>query len=125
MQVTTSNPGVTLDEQRTLRSDCAIAATLDIVGDRWSLLVVRDLLFRDDLRYGDLAASAEGMPTNTLADRLRKLTDAGIIEREQYSGRPPRYSYRLTDRGRALAPILDAMATWGTTHVPGTRRLTA
>jgi DNA-binding HxlR family transcriptional regulator len=107
-----------------LRSDCAIAATLDIVGDRWSLLVVRDLLFRGDLRYGDLAASTEGMPTNTLADRLRKLTDAQIIEREQYSSRPPRYSYRLTDRGRAMAPILDAMATWGTSHVPGTRRRT-
>jgi DNA-binding HxlR family transcriptional regulator len=106
-----------------LRSDCAIAATLDIVGDRWSLLVVRDLLFRGDLRYGDLATSAEGMPTNTLADRLRKLTDAQIIEREQYSSRPPRYSYRLTDRGRALAPVLDAMATWGTSHVPGTRRV--
>lgn len=107
-----------------LRSECAIAATLDIVGDRWSLLVVRDLLFRDDLRYGDLAASTEAMPTNTLADRLRKLADAGIVEREQYSSRPPRYSYRLTDRGRALAPILDAMATWGTTYIAGTKRLT-
>lgn len=111
-------------EQRQLRSDCAIAATLDIVGDRWSLLVVRDLLFGDEQRYGDLAASAEGMPTNTLADRLRKLTDAGIVEREQYSSRPPRYSYRLTDQGRALAPVLDAIATWGTTYIPGTRRLT-
>lgn len=108
-----------------LRSDCAIAATLDVVGDRWSLLIVRDLLFRGTLRYGDLAASAEGVPTNTLADRLRKLTEAEIIEREQYSSRPARYSYRLTDRGRALAPVLDAMATWGTTHIAGTRRLTA
>src|SRR5688572_7524456 len=107
------------------RSDCAIAATLDIVGDRWSLLVVRDLLFRDNLRYGDLAGSAESMPTNTLADRLRKLTDAQIIEREQYSSRPARYSYRLTDRGRALAPVVDAIATWGTTHIPGTTRRTA
>lgn len=107
-----------------LRSECAIAATLDIVGDRWSLLVVRDLLFRDDLRYCDLAASTEGMPTNTLADRLRKLTDAGIVEREQYSSRPPRYSYRLTDRGRAMSPILDAMATWGTTYIAGTKRVT-
>jgi DNA-binding HxlR family transcriptional regulator len=108
-----------------LRSECAIAATLDVVGDRWSLLIVRDLLFRDTLRYGDLAASAEGVPTNTLADRLRKLTEAEIIERERYSSRPARYSYRLTDRGRALAPVLDAMATWGTTHIAGTRRLTA
>jgi len=108
-----------------LRSDCAIAATLDIVGDRWSLLVVRDLLFEGELRYGDLAASAEGMSTNILADRLRKLADAEIIEREQYSERPPRFGYRLTDRGRAFASVLDAMATWGTTYVAGTKRRTA
>ena len=107
-----------------LRSECAVAATLDLVGDRWTLLIVLDLLFAGELRYGDLLAAPERIPTNTLADRLRKLTDAGIIEREQYSSRPPRHSYRLTDRGRALAPVLDAMATWGTTHIPGTRRLT-
>ena len=107
------------------RSDCAIAGSLDIVGDRWSLLIVRDLLFGEPLRYGDLAASSEGIPTNTLADRLRKLEEAGIISRERYSDRPPRYTYRLTPRGRALAPVLDALASWGTTHLPGTRRLNA
>lgn len=107
------------------RSECAIAGTLDIVGDRWSLLIVRDLLFREPLRYGDLAASAEGIPTNTLADRLRRLEDAGIISRERYSDHPPRHTYRLTSRGRAMAPVLDALATWGTTHLPGTRRLGA
>ncbi|TQM38087.1 winged helix-turn-helix transcriptional regulator [Pseudonocardia cypriaca] len=107
----------------TRRSDCAIAGTLDVLGDRWSLLVVRDLLFSGTLRYGDLAASPEGIPTNTLADRLRKLEDAGIVAKERYQERPPRYAYRLTDRGRMLAPVLDAMATWGTAHLPGTRRL--
>jgi DNA-binding HxlR family transcriptional regulator len=107
------------------RSDCAIAGSLDILGDRWSLLIVRDLLFRDSLRYGDLAASAETIPTNTLADRLRRLEDAGIISRERYSDHPPRYNYRLTSRGRALAPVLDALASWGSTHLPGTRRLDA
>jgi DNA-binding HxlR family transcriptional regulator len=107
----------------TRRSDCAIAGTLDVVGDRWSLLIVRDLLFRGDLRFGDLAASSEEVPTNTLTDRLRSLEQAGIVARDPYSERPPRYRYRLTDRGRALAPILDAMATWGTGHLPGTRRL--
>lgn len=109
--------------EHALRSECAVAATLDIVGDRWSLLIVRDLFFGGELRYGDLAAADEGMPTNTLADRLRRLTEAGIVERERYSERPPRYRYRLTEAGRALAPVIDAMATWGVTYVPGTRRL--
>ena len=107
------------------RSDCAIAGTLDVVGDRWSLLIVRDLLFRGSLRYGDLAASPEGIPTNTLADRLRKLEDAGIVSRERYSDHPPRHTYRLTGRGRAFAPVLDALASWGITNLPGTRRLDA
>lgn len=105
------------------RSDCAIAGTLDVVGDRWSLLIVRDLLFRGELRFADLAASAEGVPTNTLADRLRRLEDAGVVARRSYSEHPPRHQYRLTDRGRELAPVVDAMATWGAAHLPGTRRL--
>lgn len=107
------------------RSDCAIASTLDLVGDRWSLLIVRDLLFRGVLRFADLAAAAEGIPTNTLADRLRRLEQDGIVAREPYQDRPVRHRYRLTDRGRDLAPVLDAMATWGVTHLPGTRRISA
>ena len=87
---------------KTRRSDCSIANTLDIVGDKWTLLIVRDLLFRDDLRFADLASADEAIPTNTLAARLRHLEDAGIIQRTQYSDRPPRHSYRLTDRGRSL-----------------------
>lgn len=106
------------------RSVCAVAGTLDLVGDRWSLLIVRDLHFRGELRYGDLLASPERIPTNTLADRLRKLENAGLIHRELYCERPPRATYRLTDRGRALGPVLDAIATWGEAHLPGTRRLT-
>ena len=107
------------------RSDCAIAGSLDVVGDRWSLLIVRDLLIHGALRYGDLAASPEGIPTNTLVDRLRKLEDAGILARERYNDHPPRHTYHLTGRGRALAPVLDALAGWGTTHLPGTRRIDA
>jgi DNA-binding HxlR family transcriptional regulator len=105
------------------RSDCAIAGTLDMVGDRWSLLIVRDLLFHGELRFADLATSTESMPTNTLADRLRRLEGSGILVREPYSDRPLRHRYRLTERGRDLAPILAAMATWGVAHLPGTRRL--
>ncbi|MBQ1051022.1 helix-turn-helix transcriptional regulator [Micromonospora sp. C51] len=107
------------------RSDCAIAGTLDLIGDRWSLLIVRDLLFRGNLRFADLAASTEAMPTNTLADRLRRLEACEILVRHPYSERPRRYEYQLTERGRDLAPVLNSLATWGTTHLPGTRRLGA
>ncbi|MGH3433606.1 MAG: winged helix-turn-helix transcriptional regulator [Thermocrispum sp.] len=103
-----------------LRSYCPIAGTLDIVGDRWSLLIVRDLLY-GERRYGDLATSWESIPTNTLADRLKRLEDAEIVARERYSDRPPRYSYRLTGKGRALGPILEAITEWGLAHIPGTR----
>ena len=105
------------------RSDGALACTLDVLSDRWSLLIVRDLLFADRLRYADLSGSAEAIPTNTLADRLRRLEQAGIVQRDRYSQRPPRYEYRLTDRGRALGPVLEAMARWGSEHIPGTVRL--
>ena len=120
MQVT---PEVTAVPERPRRSDCAVACTLDVLGDRWSLLIVRDLLFAEQLRYADLAGIPEAIPTNTLADRLRRLEEAGIVARSRYSDRPPRYSYRLTAQGRALGPVLDAMATWGADHLPGTRRL--
>ncbi len=104
-----------------LRSYCPIAGTLDILGDRWSLLIVRDLLYGGERRYGDLAASWESIPTNTLADRLKRLEEAGIVARERYNDRPPRYSYRLTRKGTALGPVLEAMSQWGLAHIPGTR----
>jgi DNA-binding HxlR family transcriptional regulator len=103
-----------------LRSACPVAGTLDIVGDKWTLLVVRDLL-RGKRRYGDLAASAERIPTNILADRLRRLEQAGLVERRQYSERPPRYEYRLTRMGKDLAPAVRTLAEWGVRYVPGTR----
>ena len=108
---------------REARSDCAVANALDVLGDRWSLLVVRALLFAGQLRYAALAGSPEAIPPNTLADRLRRLEEAGIVARTRYSDHPPRHSYRLTERGRALGPVLDALAAWGVEHLPGTRRL--
>ena len=108
------------DESLSLRSACPVAGALDLVGDRWTLLVVRDLL-RGKRRYGDLAASAERIPTNILADRLRRLEQAGLVERRQYNERPPRYEYRLTRKGKDLAPAVRILAEWGVRHVPGTR----
>src|SRR5579862_1405170 len=83
------------------RSMCAIANSLDILGDKWTLLVVRDLL-HGKRTYGELAHSPEGIPTNILADRLKRLEGAGIIAGTPYQERPVRYAYALTPKGRAL-----------------------
>jgi DNA-binding HxlR family transcriptional regulator len=104
----------------TLRSTCPVAGALDLIGDKWTLLVVRDLM-RGKRRYGDLAASSERIPTNILADRLRRLEHGGLVERVQYNARPPRYEYRLTARGEDLRPAIRSLAAWGLQYVPGTR----
>jgi DNA-binding HxlR family transcriptional regulator len=100
------------------RSPCAVANTLDVIGDKWSLLVVRDLA-HGKRTYGELQNSPERIPTNILAERLRRLEEAGIVAREPYQDRPVRYRYALTAKGRELGPILRALVAWGKRHVPG------
>jgi DNA-binding HxlR family transcriptional regulator len=102
-----------------LRSTCAIANSLDVVGDKWSLLVVRDLLHGKHT-YGELVDSPEGIPTNILADRLKRLEAAGIIVSAPYQQHPVRYSYTLTPKGSALGDVLLAFVRWGKQHIPGT-----
>jgi DNA-binding HxlR family transcriptional regulator len=104
------------------RSVCAIACTLDIVGDKWSLLVIRDLLHGKST-FGELLASPEGIPTNILADRLKRLEDAGVIVRLPYQDRPVRYAYSLSAKGEGLGEVLLALLHWGKKHIPGTRTL--
>lgn len=101
------------------RSLCAVANSLDIVGDKWSLLVVRDLL-HGKRTYGELADSPEGIPTNLLADRLKRLETAGIVTSTPYQERPVRYAYTLTPKGSALGEVLLAFVRWGKQHIPGT-----
>lgn len=101
------------------RSPCAVANSLDIVGDKWSLLVVRDLL-HGKRTYGELADSPERIPTNILADRLKRLEDAGIVASAPYQERPVRYAYSLTAKGRHLGDVLLAFVRWGKRHIPGT-----
>jgi DNA-binding HxlR family transcriptional regulator len=101
------------------RSACAVANSLDIVGDKWSLLVVRDLLHGKHT-YGELALSPERIPTNILADRLERLVSAGIVTRTPYQQRPVRYAYALTPKGSALGDVLLAFVRWGKQHIPGT-----
>jgi DNA-binding HxlR family transcriptional regulator len=102
------------------RSSCPIAGTLDVLGDRWTLLILRDL-FPGPRRYGDFAAAAEGIPTNILAERLARLEAHGLIERKPYQQNPVRFSYALTAKGRDVKPILAAIGLWGARHVRGAR----
>jgi DNA-binding HxlR family transcriptional regulator len=106
-------------EKSTQRSACAVASSLDILGDKWSLLVVRDLLHGKST-YGELARSPERIPTNILADRLERLEGAGIVSSAPYQERPVRYAYSLTPKGRALGDVLLAFVRWGKQHIPGT-----
>ena len=101
------------------RSSCPIASTLDIVGDKWSLVLVRDLL-TGKRRYNQFCDSSEGVPTNLLAARLCKLEAHGIIEKHPYQTRPVRYTYTLTPAGRALLPLLQEMCRWANAHIGGT-----
>src|SRR5205814_5278749 len=80
------------------RSPCAVACTLDLVGDKWSLLIVRDML-RGNVTYGDFQNSPERIPTNILADRLKRLEKAGLISKSAYQDHPVRYAYELTEKG--------------------------
>lgn len=96
--------------RRTVR--CPVAATLDVVGDRWSLLIVRDLL-RGRNRYSQLRRSVEGITSSMLSDRLKTLEDQGMVERQFYSDRPPRAEYVLTAKGHALGVVVGALSAWG------------
>jgi DNA-binding HxlR family transcriptional regulator len=100
------------------RSRCPVACTLDILGDRWSLLVVRDLM-RGKRRFAEFVASPEGIPTNILTERLQRLIDAGVIRAERYSEHPPRLQYALTEKGEDLRPVMRAMVEWGVRHAGG------
>lgn len=102
------------------RSPCPVASTLDILGDKWTLLVVRDL-FVGKKTYSEFQASPEKIPTNILADRLKRLTEHGVLEKRPYQEHPVRYEYYLTEKGRDLGAMLSAMVSWGEKHLPGTK----
>jgi DNA-binding HxlR family transcriptional regulator len=96
----------------TPRSDCPVACTLDLIGDRWTLLIVRDL-FKGKHRFSEFLGSDEGIKSNILTDRLKRLERAGLVKRSRYEDRPPRHQYHLTDAGRSLSPVLQALYSWG------------
>ena len=100
------------------RSRCPVACTLDVLGDRWSLLVIRDIV-RGKSRFAEFLASPEGIPTNILADRLKRLTAQGIIKGRRYCQHPPRLAYALSPKGEDLRPVMRAMVDWGVRHAGG------
>lgn len=95
-------------------------AVLQLMGDKWTLLIVRDILLHDQHKYGEFATMSEAIPTNILADRLRRLVLYDILETVPYQLHPLRYEYHLTAKGRDLEPLVREMIRWGLAHVPGT-----
>ncbi len=103
------------------RSPCPIARTLDLIGDRWTLLVIRDMMFFDKHRFEEFLASAEGISTNILTNRLKSLEDLGLVKKQPYSNHRRRMNYQLTEKGESLRPVLKVITAWGLKHIPETR----
>lgn len=89
---------------------------MDLIGDRWTILVLRDLFLHGPRRFQDLQESLVGVAPNTLSSRLKAMEGSGLIARQQYSEHPPRLEYHLTDRGKSLGPIVKALRDWGLKH---------
>ena len=101
------------------RSDCAISMGLDTVGDKWSLLILRDLMFKDKHSYGELQSCEEKIATNILASRLINLEENGIIRKQQDPADNRRSLYYLTEKGIQLLPVIIELMQWTAKHNPG------
>lgn len=95
------------------RSTCPIARSLDILGDKWTLVIMRDALFFDRYTFADFESSGERIPTNLLADRLKKLVNLGLLEKVLYQKHPNRYRYEPTAAGIDIKPVLKSLAQFG------------
>lgn len=102
------------------RSFCPVAFALDNFGDKWSLLIIRDLMFRGKETYGEFLESTEEIATNILADRLKRLESEGIIMKSRDPDNGRRIIYRLTDKGLDLVPVLLSMIQWSAKYDPDT-----
>jgi DNA-binding HxlR family transcriptional regulator len=95
---------------------CPVARALDIIGERWTILILRDLFREGPRKFADFEQSLSGISASTLSARLKKLEEHGILARRFYADHPPRAEYLLTDKGRTLGPILKLLLDWGTKH---------
>jgi DNA-binding HxlR family transcriptional regulator len=106
------------------RSGCPINLTLEVLGDRWSLIVIRDIMFGNRRYYGDLLrSSVERIASNILADRLSRLVQAGLLSREHVPSHKQKALYSLTEPSIQLVPLLAHMGAWGRRHTPASREL--
>ena len=101
------------------RSKCPITNTLDIIGDKWTLLIIRDMDFFQKKQFNELLNSHEGISTNILTARLKKLMETGLVKKQVYQENPKRYEYTLTSAGKTLRPLLVEMVKWGGEHIEG------
>jgi DNA-binding HxlR family transcriptional regulator len=108
-----------MNDMNTRRSTCPISSSLEILGDRWSLLIVRDMLFAGARTYKDFLASEEKIATNILASRLEKLQASGIITSERNPDDGRSFVYRLTGKGIDLVPVIMELSNWGTRYEDG------
>ena len=99
------------------RSQCPVASAIDLLGDKWTLVVLRTI-FAGRHRFGELLGAPERIATNILSDRLERLEEYGLVTRTAYQENPPRYAYHLTERGADLLPVLQALAAWSGKHIP-------
>jgi len=103
------------------RSDCPITCTLDLIGDKWTLVILRDILFFNKTRFEEFLDSPEKISTNILTDRLHKLEGAGLIVKEPYSNHRLRMAYTATEKGKSLTPILKQIVEWGLANLEHTQ----
>ncbi len=105
-----------MTQTKQMRSDCPISFTLDVVGDKWSLLIVRDAIFANKQSFNEFLHSDEGIARNILADRLNRLTEKGIFAKQAHPMDGRKDAYSLTEKGIQLLPILLDMASWGNSY---------
>lgn len=96
--------------------ECPVATTVQLIGNKWKILIIRNLIYNERQRFTDFLKSVNGISKKVLTDNLRALEDDGLIEREVFAEVPPRVEYFLSPLGNTLKPILDAMFEWGTDY---------
>lgn len=96
--------------------ECPVATCVQLIGNKWKLLIIRNLVYNEKQRFTDFTKSIPGISKKVLTDNLRALEDDGLVEREVFAEVPPRVEYSLTALGKTLKPVLDAMMDWGTDY---------
>ena len=105
------------------RSKCSISCTLDLIGDKWSLLIIRDALFLNKQSFNEFRNSAEKIASNILTNRMEKLVKYGIMNKTRNADNKLKFDYLLTDKGMKLKPIIEALGEWGFNHIDGTNNV--